>query len=136
MKKIQKIYSAIENAFSKLVHFLGKWNEAILFVVLFALWPFAVLFIRIVDPTAAVFDAGMLHSVYLTFMFFSAFHLFIWIGLKLNIGGVYDYLEDVFIYEFKNSITAWQRILLSFLYVSLYFLSVILTFMGIATMAG
>ncbi len=109
----------------RIINFFKVWNELLLGLLMILGWiPFTVL-IRILDPTAAVLDLGVLSQLYLSLLAFGVIHAFVWIGIKLNLPVIFDYYQNKAFDEFKL-LTLWQKALLSFLFVALYLIATIL----------
>jgi hypothetical protein len=76
------------------VRFVRKWHEVVSIPIAFALWYLSPIFLRWLDPTAAVFDSGILQK-----MLFGVIALFIgngtvWLLIKLTFPKAYRFLDD------------------------------------------
>lgn len=122
MKKIKDTFlnSLFGKGVLKIHNFLKEWNEIYLTVFTMILWVPLVLFIRaFIDPTAGSFDAGIIQVVYIAMFIFGSIHGFIWLGVYLNYPFIWKYFQSKISEDFKE-LTAWQRLLFSFLCLSLY----------------
>ena len=120
---------------SGIIAFLRRWNETYLVVFLLLNWSLHNVVIRWLDATAAPLDAGVLSTIYLTMLSMSSLHLFVWVGLRLNMPAVHGYFEKQFDCDLLN-LTVWQRACLSFSFLALYLLATVLCFLGAASLAG
>ncbi len=105
---------------SKIIKFFRTWNELLLGASMFLLWIPFVIFMRFIDPTASVMDAGVLHIIYMGMLSFGVMHGFIWFGIKLNFPKIWTYFQREFDNDFIERISPFQRQLMSFLWVALY----------------
>ncbi|GAB2553201.1 hypothetical protein GCM10027189_39240 [Rufibacter soli] len=117
-----------------ILSFLKRWNELWLVIGALLLWPLVPYLLRFLDPTAAPFDAGVLHPIYVTMLVFGALHAFVWIGIKLNFQAVWHFFQDQFLAYF-NHMTPCQKVYFCLSVFALYLFSVVLTFMAVAGMA-
>lgn len=117
-----------------IISFLRRWNELGLVIGCLLLWPFVPVVLRILDPTAAAFDAGVLHPLYIAMLAFGSLHAFVWVGIKLNFHTVWFFFQRQFVANF-NDLTPWQKIFCCLSVFALYLLSAVLTFMAVAGMA-
>jgi hypothetical protein len=81
---------------NKLIKFLKDWNELAglpLALILFMISPSI---LRLVDPTAATFDAGVLQVIILGVIAFLVASALSWLMVKLTFPQLYRYLDEVF----------------------------------------
>lgn len=95
-----------------------RFSEFLFLLLALVVWLLAVPFVRIIDPTAAVFDAGVfmafvygIAGVFLTIQV-------VWFLLWFRFKGVYHFLDKHFSRTFKNDLTSWEKLKLS---LSLFF---------------
>jgi hypothetical protein len=108
-----------------------KANPQILWLpILFLIWAASVPILRMFDPTAAVFDAGIFQiPIYGTILF--VFALFIsWQTLRVIYSSMHWYLKKEFKNDFPN-FTPWQKTLVS---LSVFFLLLFLLAMFMLTL--
>jgi hypothetical protein len=108
-----------------------KANPQILWLpILFLIWAASVPILRMFDPTAAVFDAGIFQiPIYGTILF--VFALFIsWQVLRVIYSSMHWYLKKEFKNDFPN-FTPWQKTLVS---LSVFFLLLFLLAMFMLTL--
>lgn len=79
--------------------FVKKWNEAFLLVVAIITWCYSDDFLRWIDPTAAVFDAGVLQKFIYAFIGSCIAHFVTWLMLKLTFPEIHSYLYEVFYFD-------------------------------------
>ena len=91
-----------------------KANPQILWIpILFVVWAVSVPLLRLIDPTAAVFDAGIF-QIPLYGVILLVFALFItWHTVRIIFGTIQKYLKTEFKTDFIK-LTKWQKITLSF----------------------
>ncbi len=80
-------------AYETLSEQVVKWNEFYLAVLLVLLWPLVQFGIKVLDPTAYPFDAGVLHADYYAALKFALFYGFVWVGIKLNQPVIFEFFE-------------------------------------------
>jgi hypothetical protein len=122
----------------KLINFLAtffkneyKENPQILWLlILLIIWAVSIPFLRWIDPTAAIFDAGIFQiPIYGTILF--VFALFIsWQVLRVIYSSMHTYLKTTFKEDFKK-FTPWQKTLVS---LSVFFLLLFLLAMFMLTL--
>lgn len=108
----------------KIIRFLKEWNELLTMPVALLMWWFSGDILRWVDPTAGVFDAGILQVFLLATIGLLFGHALIWLMLRLSAKDVYDQFDD-FLNNNQN-ITTWQRGVFSLSYFFLLLLSWVL----------
>lgn len=122
----------------KLLNFLAtffkneyKQNPQILWLlILLIIWAVSIPILRWIDPTAAVFDAGIFQiPIYGTILF--VFALFIsWQVLRVIYSSMHTYLKTEFKNDFKT-LLPWQKTLVS---LSVFFLLLFLLAMFMLTL--
>jgi hypothetical protein len=133
MKPLKKIYKFL---------FL-EWNEFIsipLGLMLFFWFP---KLLRYFDNTAAAYDAGVLHSFIIAISGMLIIHGFAWLLLKITFPGIYNFFDNIFEShinskigynpydtpspnQLHNSLSIWQKCVLSLSLFSVYLLGTIL----------
>ena len=81
---------------------------------------------RTVDPTAGGFDMGVLHLFVFAVVGVLTFSFLSWVGIKINFGEMFDYLQTDFTADFKK-LTPWQKILVALCCYFAYLFAFILT---------
>lgn len=114
--------------------FFKEWNEFIsvpLGIALFFLFPYM---LRFFDSTTAAYDAGVLHSYIAAVAGMLIIHGFAWLLLKISFPKIYEFFDDAFEnhienstgYSSHNTLSIWQKCVLSLSLFSLYLLGTIL----------
>lgn len=90
---------------------IKEWrNELVgilLAVTLFLLSPAA---LRLFDPTAGAFDAGVLQVIVFAIVATLTFSFLSWVGMKINWTEVFDFAQKDFAQNFKL-LTPWQKVI-------------------------
>lgn len=106
--------------------FLKEYNELIAIPIGFLLWVLFPPFMRWLDPTAAPLDAGVFHIIVFALISFLFMTMFVWLFIKYNWSGLYDYLQS----QIENDlweIEAKQRLFIaSAWYLGLFFIFALL----------
>jgi hypothetical protein len=108
-----------------LFRFLARWNELISLPLAILLWAFSPELIRMIDPTAGVYDAGIFQIIIFTLIQFFLFTGISWLYLKLVFPRGYDVLDELFNNPL-NQISLWQKSKLALCLFSLLLLSLVL----------
>ena len=110
----------------KLWHNLKEWKEELagilLALLLFLVSPFL---LRLLDPTAGAYDAGVLHIIVFSLVALLTFSFLAWVGIKLNFKEVFDYLQTDFTKDFAT-LDKWQKTKISLLLYFFYLLLFVL----------
>jgi hypothetical protein len=111
----------------KILRFFARWNELISLPLAVLLWVFSPQLIRMIDPTAGVYDAGIFQIIIFTLIQFFLFTGIAWIYLKMVFPRGYEVLDELFTNPL-NQLSLWQKSklalgLFSLLLLSLVFLS-------------
>lgn len=96
--------------------FLKRWPELLGLPLALLIFLLSAPLLRLLDPTAAVYDLGILQKIFLGVITLLALNAAVFMGIKFNFPTVYSYYKRLLIVEFFQ-ITPWQRILL---FLSLY----------------
>lgn len=126
----------------RILRFLRRWNELwslpIAVVLFFASAPM----LRAMDPTAAVFDAGVLQVVLFGAVVFLTCTGLTWISLKLAFPKIYQFLDDTLEkeiasknndYSYENKgFDLWRKSLLVFSVYALHLLVAALCMLAVA----
>jgi len=111
---LQKIWKTIIN-----------WNEFITIPLGLILWYISPLLLRMLDPTSAVYDAGIFQVIIFTTIQFLIYHGVVWLLLKITWPKMYNFLDDVFEGEVRD-ITTWERVKIVLWIFSVYLIGFIL----------
>ena len=111
MEKMKKIIDAIKRMFK-------KYPEVLSVPIALVVWILSVRFLRLIDQTTAVYDAGVFQTI-----IFAVIQLFVyvsvaWLTLGLVFGTFRKYLIENMKLEFQK-LSSWQKIRLSY---SVFFL--------------
>lgn len=98
--------------------FFKQHHELITLPIALVLWLLSVPVLRTIDPTAAVFDAGIFQIPLFSIIQMLVFLSVAWIILKIVFGQFYRFLRQEMKYNFYM-LTPWQKLKLSY---SIYFL--------------
>lgn len=111
-----------------ILKFLKNWNELISVPIAIVLWFVVPDFVRLIDPTAAFYDAGVLQQILYAVIAVFIFHGLAWLIIKLTFPKVYDYLDNI-LEETLNSpySSQWEHTKTVLFLFALYFLAFILT---------
>lgn len=108
---MKKIFDVIKGAFK-------KYPEILSVPVALIVWVLSVRFLRLIDPTTAVYDAGVFQVI-----IFAVIQLFVYVSVAwLTLGLVFGTFRRYLIENMKNEfqkLTTWQKIRLSY---SVFFL--------------
>lgn len=85
----------------KIISFLTQWNELLTIPAAFILWWLSPYFLRWLDPTAGVYDAGIFQVILFAIICFLIFHGVVWLVLKLTFPRLYRFFDD----EFEKAVT-------------------------------
>lgn len=117
----------------KFVRFLMNWHEIITIPTGIALFYFTPLLLRMVDPTSAGFDLGVLHSIVFAIAAMLIISGFAFIMIKVNFPSVFRFIDEVFEGNFYqqnlgNSINLsnYQKCVLSLLLFAIYLFGTVL----------
>ncbi|MGM0587070.1 MAG: hypothetical protein ACQETE_01530 [Bacteroidota bacterium] len=80
--------------------FLWKWNELVIAPVTIFLWWLSDPLIRLIDPTAATFDMGLIQAIIIAFVFMVVIRGLNWLMLLINFPGLYSYIDEQLEEEF------------------------------------
>lgn len=100
--------------------FFKRYHELITLPIAFGLWLISVPVLRYMDPTAAVFDAGIFQVPIFSIIQLLVFLSVAWIILKIVFGNFYRFIINDMKSKFTE-LTPWQQLKISY---SVYFLLV------------
>jgi glucan phosphoethanolaminetransferase (alkaline phosphatase superfamily) len=102
------------------LRFIQRWPDLIGLPIALLIFFFSAPALRWLDPTAAVFDFGILQKLLLCTLAMLTINTAVFMGIKFNFPSVYDYYKKTLSTDL-NHIRPWQRIqLFLWLYVSLF----------------
>ena len=111
MEKMKKIINYIKGLFK-------KYTEILSIPIALVAWVLSVRFLRIIDKTTAVYDAGVFQVI-----IFAVIQLFVYVSVAwLTLGLVFGTFRRYLIENMKNEfqkLSSWQKIRLSY---SVFFL--------------
>jgi hypothetical protein len=107
--------------------FFKKYHELITIPVGFAIWMLSVHVLRWMDPTAAVFDAGVFQVPIFAIIQFIIYVAIAWIILGIVFGTFQKYLKFNMKTDFEN-IQPWQKLKLT--YSAFFFLLAVLAYLA------
>jgi hypothetical protein len=125
---------------NSILNFLKNWHELFTLPLAILIWYISPSLLRLIDPTAGVYDAGIFQNILFAVIAVMVFHFFAWIMLKMTFPGVYNYLDTLLEQNLKSfpsnpnhphqnkPLDLWQRSKLVLFLFSLYFLAFILAF--------
>lgn len=124
---------------TKIWKFLLTWHEFISVPLAILLFWFSPYLLRLIDPTAASYDAGILQKLVIALIAVFLFNGFAWFMLKINFPQVYNYFDDFFeknLNHFTSSngvkpLDLWQKSKLTLSLFVLYFLAFLLAFLAV-----
>jgi hypothetical protein len=106
----------------------GTWGLPIAFL----LWVASPVLLRMVDPTSATLDAGVLQFMLYAAIAMLLFNELVFMGIKFNFPSVFDFYKTEFQNAFKG-LETWQKVkVLCALYLGLL-LALVLLLMAIIT---
>jgi len=119
----------LNNIWKKTVDFCKRNPEILAIPIGLIVWKFSVYILRFLDPTSAVYDAGIfqipIFAIIVLFVFVST----AWLFLKLIFGTARRYLSTEFKNDFQK-LEKWQKIKLSYaIFFALIFILTILSTM-------
>jgi hypothetical protein len=108
---------------------LCKWSEVLTIPAGIGLWSVSDDLLRLADPTAGTFDAGVFQLILFSIIGFLVLHGFTRVFMKLQWPTLDGYLDTQFNKEFFNpTVTPWQRLKLSSaVFFALFFALLLLT---------
>lgn len=114
--------------FKSIWRHLLSWHEYVTIPVALALWYFSPGLLRIMDPTSATYDSGVLQVILFTIIQFLFYNAVAWIVFKLTFPKMYRMLDDEIENKVLNngSITMWEKIKIVLWVFSLYLISIVL----------
>lgn len=100
----------MEKRINRIIQFILKWNELLTIPLAFVLWWMSAPFLRAMDPTAGVYDAGIFQIILFAVIAFLIFQAMAWITLKLSFPKVYKWLDDELGNHLNNSsLSTWEK---------------------------
>ena len=105
--------------------FFKKWNEFLTIPLALLLWWASIPALRWLDPTSAVYDAGVFQTIIFAIIAVLTFNGFAWLLLKINFPIIYKHLDDNLDKDFKI-LPRWQQALYALCIFALYLLSLVL----------
>ena len=114
--------------FKSIWRHLLSWHEYITIPVALMLWYFSPALLRIMDPTAATYDSGVLQVILFTIIQFLFYNAVAWIVFKLTFPKMYRMLDDEIENKVLNngSITMWEKIKVVLWVFSLYLICIVM----------
>lgn len=95
-------------------NWLCAWNEVLTIPAAFALWAASGPLLRLADPGAGTFDAGIFQMLLFAAIGLLALHGFVRVFMKLQWPTLDGYLDHGFNKDFHSpTVTTWQRLKLS-----------------------
>lgn len=119
----------LKNFGKKILKFFASWSEIITIPLALILWYFSGTLLRLLDPTAATYDAGIFQIILFAIIQFFIFSGVIWIFMKITFPEVYKYLDDVLgshLEPQNDKMTQWEKSKVVLWLFSLFFVSIIL----------
>lgn len=118
----------------QILKFLAAWSEIITIPLGILLWYFSPVLLRMLDPTAATYDAGIFQIILFTIIQFFIYSGVVWIYMKITFPNVYKWLDNIFAESLdlnndlgtKEKLTKWQKSQVALWLFSLLFLGIIL----------
>lgn len=120
----------------KIMKFLTKWSELITIPIALILWWLSPGILRMLDSTAATYDAGIFQVILFAIIQFLIYCGIVWIYLKIAFPNVYKYLDDVFGINLvkipqdmnhpSNQLSTWQKSVLVLWLFSLLLISIVI----------
>jgi len=89
-----------------IIDFLRKWNEIITLPLAIFLWWFSRDLFRAIDPSAGVYDIGILQVFLLATIGLLFIHALVWIILKIAANDTYNALENI---HTNSKISPWKK---------------------------
>lgn len=115
-----------QSFFKTIFLFLRRWNEIITLPLAILLWWLSCDVLRSIDPTAGVYDAGILQVFLLATVGLLFIHALAWLILKIVAPEIYRLLDD-YLVKHNSNISEWQKLKFSLVYYwGLFFAWVIL----------
>lgn len=107
---------------------LLSWHEYVTIPVALILFYFSPSLLRLIDPTAATYDAGVLQVIIFTIIQFLIYNAVAWIVFKLTFPKMYKMLDDEIENKVLNNgaITMWEKIKIVLWVFSLYLICIVL----------
>jgi len=111
-----------------IIQFFRKYNELILGPIGLVIWFLSPTLIRFFDPVAATYDNAVWQKVIFGMVLFNICTFNTWIALRLTFPGIFKYLVELFDQDFVNlnDNQKWEKLKVSFSFLALYLLGLIL----------
>lgn len=117
----------LKGAFTSFKRFLMQWNEFITVPLAFVLFWLGGSVLRWIDPTSALFDAGIFQIIIFAIAAFLLLHGVAWLVLKITFPTAYHFFDDLFEHAItsaeryadpdnQNALTQYQKCVLVLLY--------------------
>lgn len=114
MKRLfQFLIRLIAVLFQLIKGFLKRHPELYTIPFALALWIISPVILRIFDPTAATFDAGIFQIIIFSIISLFVFIAVVWWLMKKVFGTTYKYIRNELKTDFKQ-LTPWQKVLISY----------------------
>lgn len=112
---------------NKIINTIKEWKEEFWSIPLaFLLFFISPYILRWFDPTAGVYDAGVLQIILFASISLLVFNGLAWLGVKIVFPEVFEYFQLKFKDEFTNKLTSWERAKLSLFVFSLFLAALVL----------
>lgn len=117
----------MKNFFKKFWKVVIDWNEFITIPIAFILWILSPFLLRMMDPTSAVYDAGIFQVILFTTIQMLFYNGLIWLVLKITWPKLYHFLDDIFEVDGEiKGLSTWERVKIVLFIFAIYFLGIIL----------
>jgi len=95
-----------------LLKFLKTWNELLTLPIALLLWWISPVLLRMLDPTAATYDSGVLQNIIFGVIMFLTASFTAWLIIKLQWPKLFQYLDEGLEKDFQQTIPkpSWQKL--------------------------
>lgn len=102
--------------------FFITWNELLTLPVAILLWIFSADILRLMDPTSAVYDAGVFQVILFAVIQVLFFHAVAWLLLKMAFPGAYRFLDQL-LENKETALSEWEKSKTALFLFALYFVA-------------